>query len=114
MFSKTAKHEIEVAKVASMLKYRGVRPGIRMDLAKRYDSQYILAQCKQQERDAKTKFYRSVPGDLVARIRKGRATPDYPVQAEPDRRPHKTCPFVEPEKCEFCFWHYRDEDICIA
>ena len=112
MFSERSKHKLEFAKIEALLKYRGVKVPMRKYLSKIYASQYIIAQCKQQDLDAKTKNYRNPSGDIVRRIKDERSTPNFPVQPDPDRRPHQTCPFVDVEKCEFCFWYHEDSNVC--
>lgn len=115
MISERSKSAHEVEKVAGMLEYRGVRKEVSEYLAKHYNTQYIISQCKQQDRDAKSKHYRSFAGDIVSRIRLKRKTPDFPVQEEPDRRPYDTCPFVDADnKCWRCYWYDSDKGVCCA
>ncbi len=114
MLAQRSKSDLEVAKVATLLKYRLVRKDTRYYLAKRYDTQYVISQCKQQDRDAKTKYYRNPAGDIVSRITDERETPDFPVQAEPNRKPYKNCPFVDDDKCWNCFWYDKGDSGCTA
>jgi len=114
MLATKSKHEIEVRKVTNLLKYRGVRSEIRDLIAKRYSTQYVYAQCKQQDYDTrKGKYYRNPAGDIVARITKSRALTNFVVEAEPTRRPYKTCPFIT-DQCFRCWWYNPAGDDCTA